>query len=259
MIWRHFPTFLNGSNNVKNSMARFLKRILLIQKSSFQQFVMKFIQKWRVFVSKMAPLNSLHCLKRLKMSGNGARSFANLTNIQKCHLATHICNGAISSFTKWKMSHFYCFWRISKKSVWKIVFSTKTSYYKNGAITNFVLCHPVKSVWKWRQTINSCLEYAKMWVNELHMKWRRFLNNIMQNINFSLIFRWFSSKSAKKLTFSAQWYNEKTAPFSHSSNLSPRKCQQMLLRHVSIPQACPIVIWTNIFEMAPFFGVIAQF
>ena len=151
------------------------------------------------------------------------------------------------------MSHFYCFWRISKKSVWKIVFSTKTSYYKNGAITNFVLCHPVKSVWKWRQTINSCLEYAKMWVNELHLKWRRFLNNIMQNINFSLIFRWFSSKSAKKLTFSAQKYTEKTAPFSHSSNLSPRKCQRMLLRHVSIPQACPIVIWSNISEMAPFF------
>ena len=148
---------------------------------------------------------------------------------------------------------FIIFWRIFKKSVWKIVFSTKTAHYKNGAITNFVLCHAVKGVWKWRQVITSCLEYAKTWINKLHLKWRHFLNNIMQNIKFSLIFTWFSSKSAKKVTFSAQKYNEKTAPFSHSSNLSPRKCQRMLLRHVFIPQACSNVIWTNVFEMAPFF------
>ena len=69
-----------------------------------------------------------------------------------------------------------------------------------------------------------------------------FPSDIMQNIYFSLIFRWFSSKNAKKLIFSAQTYNEKTAPLSHSPSLSPRKCQRMLLRHVSFPQTSSIII-----------------
>ena len=134
------------------------------------------------------------------------------------------------------------FWRLFQKSVWKILFFTKNAYYKNGAITNFMLFPIVETVWKWRQTVNSCLKYAWMWVKKLHLKWRRFLTNIMPNRKFSLIFGWFSSKNAKKVTFSAQKYIQKTAPLSHSPNLSPRKCQRMLLRHMSFPQTCPIVI-----------------
>ena len=129
-----------------------------------------------------------------------------------------------------------------RKFFLKIVFFAKNAYYKNGANTNFVLFHTVKLVWKWRQIINSCLKYTQMRVKTLYLKWRHFLLDIMQNIYFSLIFRWFSSKNAKKLSFSAQTYNEKTAPLSHSPSLSPRKCQRMLLRHVSFPQACSIVI-----------------
>ena len=137
---------------------------------------------------------------------------------------------------------FIDFWRMFQKNFLKIVFFAKNAYYKNGANTNFVLFHTVKLVWKWRQIINSCLKYTQMRVKRLYLKWRHFLLDIMQNIYFSLIFRWFSSKNAKKLSFSAQTYNEKTAPLSHSPSLSPRKCQRTLLRHVSFPQACSIVI-----------------
>ena len=118
---------------------------------------------------------------------------------------------------------FIDFWRMFQKILLKIVFFAKHAYYKNGANTNFVLFHTVKLVWKWRQIMNSCLKYTQMRVKSLYLKWRHFLLDIMQNIYFSLIFRWFSSKNAKKLNFSAQTYNEKNGAIKPFTKFKPEK------------------------------------
>ena len=80
-------------------MAPFLKPLLLTEKSSYQQFVMKLVQKrliiadnltfqLGVVASKMAPFRFSSCLVRLKVLGNGARSFPTLTKLLKITLTT---------------------------------------------------------------------------------------------------------------------------------------------------------------------------
>ena len=100
------------------------------------------------------------------------------------------------SFSSWKIKVSNIFVQKIIGSVWKISFFTGNAYYKNGAITNFVLFHTLKTVWEWGQIFNLCLKYAKTWINTLYLEWRHFLVNISPNVNFPLIFQGFSSKNA---------------------------------------------------------------
>ena len=151
----------------------------------------------------MAPLRFSRCLTRLKMLKMAPDNFMTLRMYKNVFWQLLYGMAPSVRLRNAKYVIFIDFWIIFMKSVWKIAFFIGNAYYKNGAITNFVLFHTLKTVWEWRQTFNLCLKYAKTWINTLYLEWRHFLVNIRQNVNFPLIFQGFSSKNAKKVSFSA--------------------------------------------------------
>ena len=154
-------------------MAPFLKRILLIEMSSFQQFLRNFFKN----EEKLCVL--------WNVNKNGAILNRRYKFTPWCTHTIHWCYGTIlrhyfTLATAWrnKWRHFcsICFcWR------WKIwIFFVEIRSKINVSdmvctLTNFVLFHTLKTVWEWRQTFKLCLKYTKTWINTLYWNGAIFL------------------------------------------------------------------------------------
>ena len=126
-----FQHLKNAASNVKSLMAPFWKRILLIEKSSFQQFVMKYVMQNVTFsfifeeyfrkvfdklyflpkmhTTIMAPLPISCCFMPYKLSGNGAKLWTRVWSALKYESSNYFWNGAIFLLISCKTKIFHWF------------------------------------------------------------------------------------------------------------------------------------------------------